>query len=628
MKSKLKNFSIPLLLMFLTNLGFYFLTYSENFGGDINPHLGILFIAGIFFGPYGSLGAVLANGICDIIRGYDISSTIVSFIISFSVSYMAYKLWYTKNLRIAPITRPRLNNINSMLYLLFIILISSIIYSLLTTNITGIFYPSIDRDYEFMRYLINFVNFAVFFSLILMIISRYTDFSYTPELSEKSSDDRMYNRLFALIVIMVITSVILNIIFDNNYALYIVETVLLLVLLFVYNQRPIICFNRITYTSISENIMLTSIVFSIIGIVIDLFIVYSPLMNNLIHIFSIISVNQEQLFLMQIIDGIIIILAAPSILLLGFVEKKILKPLLSFSKIEPFIKENEKIESDGLIDIYSDYVDEDNEIGILSRSYTNLIKNNNNYIENVKKLEHEKERINTELNIAHRIQKATLPKKRIDNEDIRLEGFCKPAKEVGGDFYDFYELDEDNTMLIIGDASGKGVPAAIITLITQNSIKLLIKNHYDPAKVLYDVNNQLCENNPEMMFITLFLGVYNRKSHKLTYANAGHDTPIIRESDEYCFMDIDSEIVLGIMEDYEYSNYEKTIDDKLILYTDGITDAQNGDNELFGQERLIKFLNNTASEENTIEELIGTINEFVENEKQFDDMTLLTLTVK
>ena len=127
-----------------------------------------------------------------------------------------------------------------------------------------------------------------------------------------------------------------------------------------------------------------------------------------------------------------------------------------------------------MLDIYSDYLDNDDEMGILSRSYTNLINNNNNYIENVKSLESEKERINTELNIAHKIQESTLPKKSINNDALTVEGFCKPAKEVGGDFYDFYELDEENTVIIIGDASGKGVPAAIFTIIIQNSIKLLM----------------------------------------------------------------------------------------------------------------------------------------------------------
>jgi sigma-B regulation protein RsbU (phosphoserine phosphatase) len=198
---------------------------------------------------------------------------------------------------------------------------------------------------------------------------------------------------------------------------------------------------------------------------------------------------------------------------------------------------------------------------------------------------------------------------------------------VGGDFYDFYEIDDDNTMIMIGDASGKGVPAAIFTIITQNSIKLLVKNEMDPAKVLYDINNQMCENNPEMMFITLFLAVYNNKTHKLTYANAGHNPPIIKTETCYQLLDVDSEIVMGIMEEYEYTNHEVQVDDEFIIYTDGITDSQNPEHKLYGEERLINCLNNDA-EDDKIKALISDINEFSRDEEQFDDMTILRLKVK
>lgn len=208
-----------------------------------------------------------------------------------------------------------------------------------------------------------------------------------------------------------------------------------------------------------------------------------------------------------------------------------------------------------------------------------------------------------------------------------MNGFCKPAKEVGGDFYDFYEIDDDNTMFMIGDASGKGVPAAIFTIITQNSIKLLIKNELDPVKVLFDINNQICENNPEMMFITLFLAIYNNKTHKLTYANAGHNPPIIKKQTGYELLDVDSEIVMGVMDDYTYTNYEILVNDEFILYTDGITDSQNSKQELYGEERLIKHLN-TAVDGNIIDSLIRDINEFSKDNEQFDDMTILTLNVK
>ena len=182
-------------------------------------------------------------------------------------------------------------------------------------------------------------------------------------------------------------------------------------------------------------------------------------------------------------------------------------------------------------------------------------------------------------------------------------------------------------MIMIGDASGKGVPAVIFTIITQNYIKLLIKNELDPAKVLFNINNQICENNPEMMFITLFLAIYNKKTHKLTYANAGHNPPIIKNKTGYELLDIDSEIVMGVMDGYEYTNHEVVVDDEFIIYTDGITDAQNSKNELYGEERLLNCINSNINED-VIDALVRDIDEFSKNEEQFDDMTILALKIK
>ena len=359
-----------------------------------------------------------------------------------------------------------------------------------------------------MRYFVNFMNFSLLFSLILMIISRYKDFSYMPEISDKQYNIKRYKLLLALIIITI--SIIL--IFDSikQDTKPIIEITILLILLFLYNRKPITKIRKINYISIPEKIMIGFIILSFIIVIIDRLILLTPLPDMIYNLIYNISKNQRDLLLLQVLDLGVFAFTVPSLILLGYIERKLIKPLMSFSKIDGFINENEKIESEGILHVYEDYLDNDDEIGILSRSYTHLIKNNNNYIENMKKMESEKERIKTELNIAHKIQKSTLPKKSINNNAITIEGFCKPAKEVGGDFYDFYELDEDNTMIIIGDASGKGVPAAIFTIIIQNSIKLLMKNELNPAKVLYDVNNQICENNPEMMFITLFLGIFGK----------------------------------------------------------------------------------------------------------------------
>ncbi|MBE6489183.1 MAG: serine/threonine protein phosphatase [Methanosphaera stadtmanae] len=627
MKNKIKNFCIPLILMIITNLGNFYITNAPNFGGEINPHLGILFIGGLFFGPYGSLGAAVGNFFCDIIRGYSVNSSITSLITSFLISYLAFKLWYTKKSDKFLITRPRLNNSRSLVYLMILIMECGFLYSVLTMNEIGLFYHnSVGLNiYIGLRYFVNFINFALIFSIICILICRFKDFSYKPEISEKS--DKNYRILHHIILIFAVVNILIDIV-SSKPIVTLILIVLMIILLIVYIRKPIKEINTINYIPIPERITNYFIILTIFVLLIDMLLILSPVDSFIFQILYDISANQQYLIALMLLDGVSILFFIPALILLTYMEGKVINPIKSFSHIESFIKKDKRIESEGILEVYSEYIEQDDEIGILSRSYTKLIKNNNEYIDNLKELESEKQRIKAELNIAHNIQQTTLPLKAIDNEYIYVNGYCKPAKEVGGDFYDFYEIDDDNTILIIGDASGKGVPAAIFTILTQTSIKILLKNELNPANVLYDVNNQICEDNPEMMFITLFLAIYNNKTHKLTYANAGHNPPIIKKETGYEFLEVDSEIVMGIMEEYTYTNHEVQVDDKFILYTDGVTDAQNSQNELYGEERLINCLNNITDNDNIINGLITDIRKHRKDEEQFDDATILTLNVK
>jgi sigma-B regulation protein RsbU (phosphoserine phosphatase) len=326
-------------------------------------------------------------------------------------------------------------------------------------------------------------------------------------------------------------------------------------------------------------------------------------------------------------DVVIILFFIPGFVILKYIENKVINPISSFSEIEKFIHENEKIESEGLVEVYSKYVNEQNEIGTLARSYTDLIEHNNNYIENIREIEGEKERINAELDIATRIQAASLPTKPIETDDFIVDGYSHPAKEVGGDFFDYYMIDEENLAIVIGDASGKGVPAALLAMITQVIIKQILEHEKDPSQVLFSLNNKLTKNNPESMFLTLWLGIYNITTKKLIFSNAGHNPPLIEENNKFRYLDIDTGLVLGIMEDFDYVSEEITLEDELILYTDGITDANNIDEEMYGEDRLKDFFNDKGGKE-PIEPLLSDINDFTKGHDQFDDMTLLYLRIK
>jgi len=400
-------------------------------------------------------------------------------------------------------------------------------------------------------------------------------------------------------------------------------------LLFVYLKKPITSDMIVNDSkSIPEEIMnlfqlsLLSVIF--LGIIISYDHNIITAISNLLPL----NVNEVIISMMLLMDILLLIFFIPSLAVLRYVEIKVIEPILSFARIEDFIHENEKIESDGLVEIYSRYISDETEIGTLARSYTDLINFNNNYIENIREIEGEKERIKAELNIAYRIQAANLPKEGIFNEYYSVNGYSQPAREVGGDFFDYYELDDDHLAIVIGDASGKGVPAAILAMISQVMIKQMLKNTRDPSEILYLLNNQLCENNSESMFITLWIGIYNKTTGKLTFSNAGHNPPLIKENDEFKYLNIDTGLVLGIMEDFDFVREEITLREQIVLFTDGITDASNTKNEMYGEDKLLNFFNEFKSDKGPIMPLLSDIHEFTRDAEQFDDMTVLYLKIK
>jgi sigma-B regulation protein RsbU (phosphoserine phosphatase) len=156
----------------------------------------------------------------------------------------------------------------------------------------------------------------------------------------------------------------------------------------------------------------------------------------------------------------------------------------------------------------------------------------------------------------------------------------------------------------------------------------MLKNTRDPSEILYLLNNQLCENNSESMFITLWIGIYNKTTKQLTFSNAGHNPPLIKENGEFKYLNIDAGLVLGIMEDFDFVREEITLREQIVLFTDGITDASNTKNEMYGEDKLLNFFNKFKSDKGPIMPLLSDIHEFTRDAEQFDDMTVLYLKIK
>lgn len=256
------------------------------------------------------------------------------------------------------------------------------------------------------------------------------------------------------------------------------------------------------------------------------------------------------------------------------------------------------------------------------------------YMENLTHVTAEKERIGAELNVATQIQSSMLPcifPAFPDRTEIDIYATMTPAKEVGGDFYDFFMVDDRHLAIVMADVSGKGVPAALFMVIG----KTLIKDHTLPGRnlgeVFTEVNNILCESNNNGMFITAFEGVLDLVTGEFRYVNAGHEQPFIyRKGEGYEAYKTRPGFVLAGMEDIQYKEQviQLHVGDRIFQYTDGVTEATDKDNQLYGMERLNAVLNQKCADcnpEQTLELVKADIDAFVGEADQFDDITMLCL---
>lgn len=276
-------------------------------------------------------------------------------------------------------------------------------------------------------------------------------------------------------------------------------------------------------------------------------------------------------------------------------------------------------------------VKNDDEIKDLADSFSKMYDEIGEYIAKLETVTAEKERIGAELDVAAKIQTAMLPcifPPFPNRDEFDIYATMDPAKEVGGDFYDFFMVDYDHLAFVVADVSGKGVPAALFMVIGKTLIKDHTGLHDDLGEVFYEVNNILCASNSEEMFITAFEGVLNLKTGELRYVNAGHEMPFIcRGNGVYEPFKVKPGFVLAGMEGIRYTSGSVQLEpgDKIFQYSDGVTEAMNRKNEQYGMQRLGKVL--AQNSDKTPAELLPAIkadlDAFVGDAEQFDDITML-----
>ena len=339
-------------------------------------------------------------------------------------------------------------------------------------------------------------------------------------------------------------------------------------------------------------------------------------------------------FRSELIDQIMIMLVALTvgmiiscglvILLLSRVAVKPLSQLQSAVNEYKKTKNSEKaVESIGKIK-------SGNEIGKLAEDVSSLAVEIDSYMKENMSLVGERERVAAEMELAARIQKDILPKDFPNKDGLILYASMDPAKDVGGDFYDFFYIDEDHLGMVISDVSGKGMPAALFMMRSKSQISKTAVRGDSPEDVFNIVNQELCRNNDEQMFVTSWYGILEISTGKITAVNAGHEYPLIRRPNGKfeLFKDPHS-MFLGGLDITKYKEYEMPFEkgSTLFVFTDGVAEATSLDDELFGTDRLLEALNREPDAEpaKLLENVRKAVDEFVGDGDQFDDITMLSL---
>ncbi len=541
---------------------------------DMRPSTALTPVLGMIFGWPAAFGCAVGSLICDAVSGYEVSYILFSFAGQIIYAMIPYYMWRRLNPEEDYNSLFCLDRVAKILKFCLVLVVDALLIVLLTGllnhvyNVTGFF------SMENLYLLINSFDSGLLFGTPLLIIGNLLQ-RYLVNLQNDSKER---------------------------------------VLRFSMNERMIL------------NTIITGIglCFVVAGIV--------YLTNKLNQNGSNVSLL-GQMFLFETL--VLNVYFALSLGFMSYTEKKIARPVEELARVSNSYYEQHDTQDrrQEMLDTCGRYAKDTTEVGELARSYISMIGDLEDYIENLQTVTREKERINAELTLASDIQAHMLPcifPAFPDHDEFDVYAAMTPAKEVGGDFYDYYMLGDNRFAMVVADVSGKGVPAALFMVIA----KVLLKNHVqlnlEPAEVFEKVNNLLCEGNDADLFVTAWLGILDLNDGRMTYVNAGHNPPLWRHADgDFEYLRCRPALVLAGMEQTKYTQHEIRMlpGDRLFLYTDGVTEATCTDGGMYGEERLRDYFNTHRDMDivGTLHGLKEDVDAFVGEAPQFDDITMLLM---
>lgn len=542
---------------------------------EMRPAAALTPVLGMIFGWPAALGCAMGNMICDVAAGYEISYALVNSFLQIIYAMSAYYIWKKMN-KERNGEEFRLDSVTRILKFC----LSLVINALLTVAFTSV-----------LNHAYSVAEFISFDNLFLFV---------------NSFDSGLLFGAPLLILGHLLQMYIENLREGKNTK----------IINFTMSERMIL------------NTLITGLCICVfVGISIYLMARYKVASNvsaiGRVYIYETMALN---------------VYFALSIGFMKFTEQKISQPIEKLAEIvgNYYVGNVSDDERKKMLEDCSVYAKDSTEVGKLARSYISMIEDLETYIENLQSIMSEKERINAELQLASDIQAHMLPcifPPFPGRKEFDLYALMHPAKEVGGDFYDFFLVNEDKLAVIVADVSGKGVPAALFMVIAKTLIKNYTQMDMEPSEVFTTVNHLLCDGNDAGLFVTAWMGVLEIETGKLTYVNAGHNPPLIkRAGGNFEYLRERTGFVLAGMDGIKYrqNTFDLHPGDRIFLYTDGVTESTNEHEELYGEERLQHFLNNheTGNTEEILDALRKDLRDFSNEAPQFDDITMLLLDYK
>lgn len=305
--------------------------------------------------------------------------------------------------------------------------------------------------------------------------------------------------------------------------------------------------------------------------------------------------------------------------------RSIVDPLLSLSKkVASFGKGN--------MDIDTSDINTDDEVGLLAETFHEMSENTKKYLAEIKEITADQEKVKAEMETAAKIQLSIMSTDFPSDSRAEVYAHMKPAKIVGGDVYAAFDIDEDHTLVFVGDVAGKGLPASFFSVRTKILVQIYGEMDLGPAETLRRINNRLCSNNDENLFVTAFLGVLDKTTGVFRYANAGHNKPIVSDEDPH-FLNASVSLPLGLFEDTGYKDESITLKkgESIFIYTDGIPEAVGADDTFYSDERFLELVRKTVAEDYTALSLAETVDRDLmlhyNGRELWDDITMLILKI-